>query len=224
MRKRFLIFVAAALGAVASGLGQQTAGNLPPLPEGPLVRLRAPESSRWVVTDNPRQTEDSQPSEDKSQKPFSRKTQYTKAKGFILVQTAIPSRPTQERWIVNDVQYTKNLRTKQYVGYTLAAFPGGKPNESLYTDLSQTDFPGFEWIKKEDYAGIRKVMGRECIVYHRSGEGADTTAYVDARTRYPVALRIGNETRAYEFQRAPAVQLPAEIQKDLQQRAPKKTP
>ncbi len=211
--------------SVTCVLAQQAGENLPPLPPGPLVQLRAPESSRWIIAYNPQkggvgEGEDSSGAAPKGTK----RVVYTKQKEVMLEQTAISGKPVKDRWMVGQWQYSMHPVKRKYVPYSLGSFPPGQVDPFFYTDLSQTDFPGFEWIKKEDYAGIHKVLGRECIMYRRSGEGEQMTAYVDLRTRFPVVLRKGSETRVYEFHRPPAINLPGEIQADFKARTEKKTP
>jgi len=196
------------------------------LPPGPLVQKRAPETNRWIITYNPQKTaggggeSEAAASGTKGKRaPFSRRIVYTKSGAFVCEQVIAPDGKVRERWIVGDYQFDKDPKTKRFNIYSVQAFVGGKFDGVRFTDLSKTDFPGFEWIGPKDYAGVQKVMNRECLVFHRA-DGEEATAYVDAATRYPVVLKRGNETRLYEFQKAPQIALPAEIQKELAARAP----
>jgi len=214
MNKPALFCATLALAAVPA-LNAQTASATPaPMPSGPLLRLRAPDLARWIVTFNPGGG---------GKAGFSRKVAVTKTGQIRHEQTLEANGQRREKWCVGDLDYSKPAGSKRYLAYTGRSFTGGVIDERLYTDYSKTDFPGMEWVSAKNYATVRPVMNRDCIVFERKAAGGEAaaTACVDLQTRLPVVLREGNETRVYEFQAAPqaALSLPAEIRADLELRA-----
>ena len=81
-------------------------------------------------------------------------------------------------------------------------------------NAARVDFPDFEWISKQNYAGIEKAFGRDCIIFRGETGGGDTdlpsfasVATMDAQSRLPLSLAIGDETRTYEYASAPQAPL-----------------
>jgi hypothetical protein len=81
------------------------------------------------------------------------------------------------------------------------------------------------WVSKGNYTGIESQQGRKCLVFKasvdmfevlnpqafkfglRADHSVEATAYIDLKTRYPVALKFDNATLQYTFEAPPAASL-----------------
>ncbi|XHR27152.1 MAG: hypothetical protein ACFUZC_14495 [Chthoniobacteraceae bacterium] len=204
---------------------------------------RAPEFSKWVV------------SYGKATPGLGGGDLLPQGGGKVVViktQSIIRERSTEagdkvDKWHIGEVQYTVIPTTKQCVTADLAAFQRGVASADYYTDYSQTDFPGMEWVSEKNYVRSLKYMGRDCLVFQdtlslytaeelkelqkdRNGKKrasfnpADyqipVLAYVDSQTRLPVLLQRGSELRVYRFAAPPAAMLkpPAEVLQNIKKK------
>lgn len=201
------------LGMASVALGQANrGGEVPPYPGGPAIQLRAPDFSRWTVTVNPKKipTAAGESSEGEGKEGgaaqkagFAERTLITKSKAIMHEQVVGSKGALREKWCLGEYQYPlTGAKDARVVPYTKSSFTGAI-NPARYTDYTVTDFPGFEWITPERYNGLKKVMGRDCIVYSLDG----TVAYVSLEHRLPVGLLKADKTLIYEFQSAPQIML-----------------
>ena len=106
------------------------------------------------------------------------------------------------------------------------------------------DFPEFQWIKDAGYRGTERVNGKECLVFQHElyplqfadpglyaaemaqeqrsidlGAKVPVVAHIDAKTRLPVKLTVGDDARIYTFLSPPPVSLivPADYEAAIQQ-------
>jgi hypothetical protein len=111
-----------------------------------------------------------------------------------------------------------------------------------WLDFSSSDFGGFTWISPDSFSGIQQMDGRDCMVFQmdlplgalysiaQELSGTDqpavkhqrvhAVAYIDLKTRLPVALKYGGKTTSYAFSNAPVskLSLPPTIQAVIDKR------
>jgi len=220
MKTIFLFFLV--LGFSFALPAQQAApdATVPPLPPGPLIQKRAPDFAQWAI----RIVNDSAPEKSGVQTPDKKIDKEaawgaiimtTKTGKILLRQTYDDRKRIWNTWCIGDlnVQTTLSPDGKNWVVQTPNADPHvHTPN---YVDYSKSDFPDFAWISKNNYAGIKEMGGKKCIVFTasikmNSDDPMPTllAAYIDLDTRYPVAFIQGGEFHSYEFKQPPKDTLP----------------
>ena len=187
----------------------------PTLPPGPLLN-RAPEFAQWsvisrTVPDLAAASPSATPAPKSSRPPVDQTLTVTKTRTIRSEQTTGIGGAQIQKWCVPDMQVV--VRGS---GNPVVALPGAS-GDSAYTDYSRTDFGGFEWISKRNFEGIQKVMNQDCLVFRdkmklegenaRSGPPPSAVAAINADSRLPVALQLGEETRTYQFGPAPTEML-----------------
>jgi len=211
------------------------------MPPGKLFKARAPEFARWAIV--------YQPGGGGAKKSGARqitrlqRVNVTKTKSIYLEQIVSASGESSEKWCVSDVQY---LISAQGTMTTTdrAAFERGAAMDGGFTDYSQTDFPGWEWVSPKNFKKVIRFQGKDCILFEdrlsllsdeefqelqastaslgdtrkldRSEFEIDVRAMVDLETRLPLMLQWGEETRIYEFLPPTEGLLspPAEVERD----------
>ncbi|MGC3992176.1 MAG: hypothetical protein QM796_21280 [Chthoniobacteraceae bacterium] len=205
----------------------------PPLPSGPLFLKRAPNMAQWVITLVGASKQATSASENKvddkaAKRIWAAKVVVTKTGNTIKKQTLDENNQVWTTWCGQGYQITiwpdgKNYYIQKYIAHV-------DPNNIpvMYTDYSTTDFPGFQWITKDYYTGIKNIGGKPCIEFKKPVEDAAAVAapspaaksvldagqqvehlaaYIDLKTRLPVALVENGEGHTYEFGAAPSVEL-----------------
>ncbi len=92
-------------------------------------------------------------------------------------------------------------------------------------DYSQSDFPEIGIVSLPNFVDIETAYGTKCLVFKamvapfRDAPLAETKAYIDLKTRLPIALKVAGSSpseRTYQFTDPPteALTLPSAI-KDL---------
>ena len=209
---------------LTSALEAQTASDLggpAQLPPGPLIQTRAPDFAEWVVTqktgsidDTPSRPHTPSAGQDATASESTEDT-ITKTHDVIrVVRVNTASRPWTI-WCHGALEYMIWPDGKSCGQIT----PGSKdlaPNP-FYIDFSHSDFLGFEWISPKSYTSIKSYQGIKCIVFQtatspQNDSGAQTTsvkkkAYIDFKTRLPVALQIGDEQYLYVWNAPPQAML-----------------
>ena len=211
------------------------------MPPGELLKARAPEFTRWSVVYRPGSKWGKNPGAHQ----ITRLQQVivTKTKSIYWEQIVTAKGEAKEKWCVGEVQYLvgpqRTLSTTDR-----AAFQRGAAMEDNFTDYSQTDFPGVEWVSPKNFQKVIRHQEKDCMLFAdkisllseeefqelqasnaRSGDPRKldrrefeiaVRALVDLETRLPVMLQWGEETRIYEFLAPPAGLLspPAEVERD----------
>jgi hypothetical protein len=62
-----------------------------------------------------------------------------------------------------------------------------------FGNFTAADFPDMQVVSPQTFTGIQKVGSASCLVFTQD----DVTAWIDVETRYPVAWRLGSETRTF---------------------------
>lgn len=207
--------------AVALHLQQKASGAEapPPLPSGPLLN-RAPDFSQWSVTtvNGTAKSKDAEKTGEKAQGDQNdMQSTVTKTKKIYHIQSVDGLGGRSDKWSVDGFQVSF-LPNTQFPIISAPGITGG----GYYTDFSNTDFSGFEWISASNYTGVQKVSGIDCYIFksniklpHTDGL-TEATAALDVKTRLPLSLVLGAAVTTYQYGSAPTAMLvpPANV-KDL---------
>lgn len=90
------------------------------------------------------------------------------------------------------------------------------PGETLFGPYLNRDFPGFEWISPQNFAGITKNGDRVYLVFEERGtDGA--VACIDYETRLPVYLKLDWDESTYQFNAPPTqpLAIPKEVEESI---------
>jgi hypothetical protein len=221
-----LSLILAVLGFAASLVCAQSPSPTPLPPDTLLIHRRAPALACWEVTFEGKAGPSSGPA--------LRGVRITKTGDVIHEQFLFDSGQAGECWMVGATQM---VRLSGDPAIKMDLYGKGLPITPYA--LISTDFPGFEWVSRQTYAGTKKVGDRVYYVFQKNGtrmemDGADilrafaeldgggsspagpllaVVAIVDAQTHLPVALHVGEELRRYQFLEPPKAQqtLPGEF-------------
>jgi hypothetical protein len=217
--------------------GQQGGENSakPALPPGPLIQARAPDFSQWVVTLTVESEATASPQSDQQSnasapgakpKNYFGKVVTTIQTGKLrLRETVDETGKTWQTWCVKGVQIT--LRPDSNAVFINSA-PDPKNPMPFFSDYSATDFPEIPdgIIAAGNFVGIQTAYGKKCLVFKGSGKPDPIalpmpyTAYIDFKTRYPVAVSYAGMLKTYEFVSPPTTEmdLPARVVEALKTR------
>jgi len=147
--------------AGSSAWAQETAPAVPPLPAGPLIK-RAPEFSQWAATTIAQAASKGEeaPGGGAAKPKVLQRVQVTKTGPIRWLVTIEPTGNRLEAWCKGSLQIFMRPEWKE----PMLSDASDRDNP-MRLDFSKTDFPGFEWISASNYKGIRKVDGRERIVF-----------------------------------------------------------
>jgi hypothetical protein len=218
IRRRDVLRLAAGILVLAAraAVAQQTPAPLPP---GPLIQKRAPNMAFWSVTIKYGSLSgvvfktSSTPAKDKTDKAQDIKINIVKTNEITLVQRVDQADQAWNTWCLPSLQILVWSDGK-------TCSETGAPNQDLfnpfYNDFSKTDFQGFDWISRENYAGSETLMGFNCIVF----KDASRVAYVETQSRLPVARVDAGQVFIYEWKAPPqaALTLPPNVQALVTQR------
>ena len=200
----------------------------PVLPPGPLLN-KAADFAQWTVTSksstapaaaaqasaSPATAAVAVPGASPGQKqkpsPSDQTTSVTKTKTIRFEETITAGGIKIQKWCVPDMQVSIHGS-----GAPVVSLPS-KSGDNYYTDYSKSDFGGFEWISSRNFTGIEKIMGQDCLVFRDkmkfaagdapAGPPPPVVACIDADSRLPVALQLGDEIRTFQFGPTPAAML-----------------
>lgn len=227
---RFLgIFLAVQVFCGASGLLAQTpeaAESMQPLevPSGPLLN-DAPLFSKWTVTSSVQQNNTSGAAPRSGNE--MRGMTVTKTKDVICEEFTDAKGLRSEVWHVGVNQFTKPPGDTLWYQAGPAANNNGTANMN-YRPLPANGFRGWDWINRDTYVGTTSLESGTCLVFVPGGPAKirltgskdaeklsvqPLVAFVDAKTRLPVALRSGATTQRFVFANAPTEMqaLPADL-------------
>jgi hypothetical protein len=204
------------------------------------VQQYAPKFSSWVVITERKNgspsgavkdpgTGNSENTSSAARKPSASRTtiQVTKTGDFRLIETTNGTGHS-EVWSNGAWQVTKRPEWKE-----LVVSNGENSADTAWVNYSSGDFPGFQWITAENFLGLFKFKGRDCLVFKDRVQKQspvqmrqfydpnaptpppvdpetlkeDVIAYVDLETRLPVVLIAGEQMSTYAFGEPPTEQL-----------------
>lgn len=233
--KRYFVIAACLLMILANqGRGQTPQTKLPVIPPGPLIIEHMPDYAQWAIdytyTDAPKPGQESDLVA-RYRKLAQEDPSVAKAMADPhFLDTLEPARPIHvvvtKTGVIRhvDKNLERSLHDEIWMNgdVTIERRPG-VPNlvVSLGNPLIQNDFPEFSWISKEAFSGVESVNGHPCLVFKQQvdpvglehpgltgiGGTIPVIAYVDLKTRYPVSLQFGVETRQISILSAPTEQL-----------------
>ena len=234
--KKCLLSLCVVVIATAKASAQDAASGPPP---GPLVVTRMPDQAQWTVDIT--YSDPLKPGTVSPQLAYYQ--QQAKIDPLVAKQMQNPAfvaaldpvRPlhivvikTGKTWhIEEDLERGEHIEEWRTAQVTAVKKPGmDKFNVVLEDNASRVDFPEFYWIAAGDYAGPGSDGGQKTLIFKaqvdpsmvhnpgvRGGATVPGEAHVDLKTRYPVSLQFGNETRQYTYQ-APStseLEVPDEI-------------
>ncbi len=165
-------------------------------------------------------------------KPMIRTLDCTRTADFTKESAKFSDDTSQTTYIFSIARITKHV-----------AYDGlirNRRDHSVVTyspDFTDADFAGFEWLSAETYKGVQSVMGRECYFFTDEVESEDSKmlqtsgmipadtkdsnftarAFIDIKTRLPVVLQRGEETRVFAMAKPAAADLvlPAEVTMEI---------
>jgi hypothetical protein len=165
-------------------------------------------------------------------KPMIRTLLCTRTTDFTKEEANFSDNTTQTTYIFSIARISKHVA---YDGLIRS-----RRDHSVVTyspDFTDADFTGFDWLNAENYKGVQSVMGRECYLFSDEVESEDSKllnasgmkpagaeaykftarAFIDIKTRLPVVLQRGEETRVFAMVQPAAADLvlPAEVTMEI---------
>lgn len=167
MRFLTLVFLLGFITQMA--FGQAPSESPPPLPTGPLLK-RTPEFSAWTVVSGigagemtvaPSSTGPGGTTSKDTKKPrIVRQASVIKTGSIIYEQLVENTGRRREVWHSYGLQLL--LPSKEKAPMVFPDFGGG----DIYTpNYAVSDFAGLDWISPSTYIGLKKVSGRDCIIF-----------------------------------------------------------
>jgi hypothetical protein len=193
-------------------LQAQVPESKPELPPGPLIEKRASDFAEWVVTkkmgslDDTASGPNTPPAGQGATAPESTEDTITKTHDVIRVVRLDTAKRPWTIWCHGAQEYMIWPDGKSCAGIN-PSFGIDYPNP-FYINLSASDFPGFEWVSRQNYAGIKSYQGIKCIVFQiAQSTPLEQVAYIDFKSRFPVALQSGGEVYLYTWNAPPQAML-----------------
>ena len=198
-----------------------------PIPPGPLLQTRAPDFAQWVMTvteKKPSSTSGGSPDSGSEKKVVVTVITTTKTGALKMRRLVDSSGASWETWCTGNFQITPRPESGAIIARGKLQDDEVSPFD---VDYSQSDFPEIGIVSSKNYVGMETAYGAKCLVFKamvapfRDAPPAETKAYVDLKTRLPVAVVIGGSTpteKTYQFLAPPTetLTLPPEIQKLIQ--------
>lgn len=175
---------------IASSLfAQENAAKLPPLPPGAWPAPPGPFShwlveSKFMVPFDPSSEADS---ESEESGPRVVRREVVKTKDVVHEQIEDETGRRGETWAVN--------------GRQVVLLPGGKDLQRFvsghenFRTFGSKAFPGLDWVRRDDYTGVKTVAGRPCAMFESKGR----VAAIDLETHLPQAVTSPEEVQIYKF-------------------------
>ena len=239
---RLFFVIAGSLAFVAVTRAQQPAQTAPAKPEPPQGQLlvNAPDFSRWVVDYTYPEDRDRNAAASMAPavKARPRRTILIKTREILSSEIIDVGGRTTRRWYSGSTQYSK--RDGEALWGRSGPSGPGSATDFFYVPMPANGFPDFDLVSAENYAGVAQYGGVAALVFLHGGSNkinlADVkeiaqlasqpvVAYIDAKSRLPLGLKIGGEQRKYTFLTPPSAMqvlppdLAAEIKKGEDGRA-----
>lgn len=201
-----LIALAAACAAQSTGPG----ANRAELPPGPLLN-RAPDSAEWEVSYHasgiPNAGGAAVPLEPSTDDSRSYKATIAKSKDVYHVEVAKGGEKI-DKWCIGSAQVT----TSPNAQLPIVSLKGNDQGDPFYVDFSKADFPGLQWISKNNFAGVTNNGSADILLFRdelpdATGEKVPAIAAIDMKTRWPLYMRVGEAVTLFENIRASSVQV-----------------
>jgi len=192
-----LVLFGGGVGLIPSSAAQQTGGDRPPLPSGPLLRPSA-NYSKWQIKYKYLQDADKKdeelykaaPSPQREKGTMSmapiRQVVVTRTDPVIRVEMVDVDGYNIDQWIENGnaLFVASGLSDPTIMSPQLKAHIG---------DYTTPNFPDMQFVSPSTYVGVQPLGGHPCLVF----VDKETTVWIDVDTRFPVAWRREGETRIY---------------------------
>ena len=236
MKSQYIILF---LITLVTHAGAQTTPEKPPLPSGPI--LANPEYAQWqvVITQKPdkKNPDASQKSNDTSPSVNNKITINVKKTKNLRLETIEDSSAGKiTKWCDGDWQL---ISTPGEPEPTLYTRPDPDPAHNFFVSYAKSPFPEVAWVSAQNYVGVQKLAGRDCMVFEGkiksfseneikdrdiearlSGKTLDISnpessivAYIALDNHLPVFFKNGNKENLYQFSPPPSsmLEFPPEI-------------
>jgi hypothetical protein len=202
--------VAVVLLALGSPAAAQAADS--PKPTEPVVR-RAPTNSAWTIEltyadEVQKGSLDTPPIApmDRLKSISITKTVPTYCEVFVW-----GSGKREEKWTMDNIQ----LRTMPGTDAIVPTYaplrdlenPGQSLRDPNYSDYSQSDFQGLEWVRLANYQGVKSYAGTPVFYFETTIAGRPHKAYLTIETQLPLYSVDGATTCIYKYLSPPAAPL-----------------
>jgi hypothetical protein len=128
-----------------------------------------------------------------------------------------------------EVQLERDFKSEtwSFGGFRVERRPDAAQLVPAVMNTQAKDLPEFSWISKESFQGVKKVGAVDCLAFQKEIDGAAildpetftqrgsrkgaslsrAVAYVDVKTRYPVALVLNDDPLRYTIMPSPTAKL-----------------
>jgi hypothetical protein len=182
-------------------------------PKPPYLAEKAPMASNWTIAFTYAAGPDSRPTAPKLQQKRVVKTDITKTANIKLERGYYDGGAVQDIWtsgglmVLKDPNYAHKIVRRPAVG----------------------DFPELLWVNEAQYKGRERVGDKDCLIFEKElyplqfadpglfaaamaqevlpldlGSPLPVTAWIDANSKLPVKMKVGEDVRTYTFNPAPA--------------------
>lgn len=199
----------------------------PPPPSGPLL-APAPDFSEWQIAfAYPQDKKDKQktPVPTPLNPELPRTILVTKTQKVIHEQIALVSGKTMSKWQLGQDFYLKPPGQSYWGFYNSTYFKNNPTSDATYMPVPENGFRDLDWVSGETYAGtIQSAAGAYLVFVPENARTIDVSnakalqaatkiVYVNAQTRLPGTVRLGDVVRTYTFRPPPAApqSLPADL-------------
>ncbi len=193
----------ASLVAMCVGAGISMVSAEPDLLPAPPLVAQAPAVSRWTITVQqkiPPPPQSTDPLKARSeanaamQNPRMQHEDVEKAGEILHQETDWENGAKDELWFIHDfiLQHPRNTPADRVYGaWATDKFAPRRPKD---------DFPELDWIDAKAYSGRTTYNGTACYLYKIADPNGNTTsAWIDFKTRLPVAVDTSTTLSIYTF-------------------------
>jgi hypothetical protein len=225
--------IGAAIGLfAASALGQESAPKPVPVPPpGPLVNP-APKFSQWTIGYFYLQDRKGHRNNLLPLAPDApRKVVTTKTGNIIHEQIVRIAGDTFDKWQVGEAIFTKPLGQAYWGEQDPNPESDSRVTDNTALPLPASGFRDLDWINRVAYGGTIQQNNATYFLFVFPGsadmdfssqaklDAQNKVAYIDASTRLPIFLRIGDVTRTYTYSNPPTSMqvLPGDLAAEIEQ-------
>ena len=220
------LWISTAIGS-AQGPGLTTPKRQ--LPSGTLLN-NAPNSSQWKIAFSYPQDQSVDKRSSQSLQPnLPRAVLVTKTQSTIHEEILLVSGRKLNKWQVGQTFYVVAPGTDFWGEYDARYRASSPTTDPSALPIPDTGFRNLEWVNENTYAGTLKTSSGTYFVFVPSDadkidindpkalSSPPKVAYIDANTRLPATLRVGEVVQNYSFLTPPGspLSLPADLQASI---------
>jgi hypothetical protein len=122
---------------------------------------------------------------------------------------------TTAHWIYKGIYLFNQPTTPDIYILNIATYKGSPMAPSLVPDYATTDFPEFSWVSLRNYQGVAIYQQHQCYLFQAQKKSeaspsqttppvmSGTQAWIDVKTKLPVALDDGTTLKIYAVSEVP---------------------